>query len=163
MRWTAPPTRREITLVLFSLTIFILSYNLDTSLHFLGLDPVYKQGSYLSRFGLASTSAIASDGRKPLGWQDKLEREVFGDWRWDEGHVAGDGKERSQKKKGTGRYGALWIGRAETGVVDGDVFGNDKAHDVVNWWGNDVPKATLIEHVPGLYTLPIYLFICADI
>jgi hypothetical protein len=148
MRWTAPPTRREVTLVLFSLTVFILSYNLDSSLRLLGFDPIYTDGSYLSRLGLTRSSAIGSDGRKPRGWRDKLEREIFGDWGWDVGHIAGDGKERTQKR-GVGRYGAQWIGRAETGAVEGGVFGNDKAHDVVSWWGNNVPTAKLVKHIPG--------------
>jgi len=148
MRWASPPNRREITLLLFSLTIFILAFNLDTSLRVLGLDPGETQDAVLSRLPGLSTSDIATDGRKPTRWRDKLELEIFGEWGWDEGHVAGDGSERAQRK-GEGRYGAQWVGRAETGVVTGDVFGHDSIKQVVHWWGNDVPQARIIKHIPG--------------
>ena len=37
--WTSPPTRREFTLLAFSLVIFVLSYNLETSLRLAGVSP----------------------------------------------------------------------------------------------------------------------------
>lgn len=49
--WTAPPTRREITLLLFSLTIFVLSYNLEASLAIVGVHPQKLTSSYLSSLG----------------------------------------------------------------------------------------------------------------
>ena len=49
--WTAPPTRREVTLILFSLTIFVLSYNLETSLNLVGVRPQRLQSTYLSSIG----------------------------------------------------------------------------------------------------------------
>ena len=46
-----PPTRREVTLILFSLTVFILSYNLEASLQLVGVKPAKLSGSYLSAIG----------------------------------------------------------------------------------------------------------------
>lgn len=49
--WTAPPTRREVTLLLFSFTIFVLSYNLETSLSLVGVHPHKLKSTYLSSIG----------------------------------------------------------------------------------------------------------------
>jgi hypothetical protein len=147
MTWTAPPDRREITLILFTVSVFIFSYNLDISLRLLGLDPS-TQGAVFSKLGLGGTTAIDKDGRKPLGWRDSLENTVFGDWAWDEGHVAGSGAERSQEK-GTGRYGAQWLGRSETGDVSGDIFGRTSVHDVLDRW-DSVPMTKVVKHTPGV-------------
>lgn len=49
--WTAPPTRREVTLLLFSFTIFVLSYNLETSLSLVGVHPQKLKSTYLSSIG----------------------------------------------------------------------------------------------------------------
>lgn len=49
--WLYPPTRREVTLILFSLTVFILSYNLEASLQLVGVKPAKLSGSYLSAIG----------------------------------------------------------------------------------------------------------------
>lgn len=148
MRWATLPDRREITLLIFCLTVFVFSYNLETSLRLLGLDPVASQGAILSHLGLTTTSVIAPDGRKPDGWRDKLEDEVFGTWNWDEGHVSGDGKGGHQGK-GTGGYGALWAGEAVIGALDRLMFGGESIRDAVNRWGADIPRATLVKHVPG--------------
>jgi|ERR1700722_6017709 len=134
--WLSPPTRREITLVLFSLSIFIFAYNLDVTLS--------PHNAVFRRLGLSSTSVISQDGRRPPGWRDRLEDIIFGDWPWDEGHVSGDGAERAMRK-GSNRYGAQWMGKNETGPVHGE----DIASDVLNRWGDQVPTTTLIKHVPG--------------
>ena len=38
-RWLGPPTRRELTLLVFGLGLFVLSYNLETSLRIVGVSP----------------------------------------------------------------------------------------------------------------------------
>jgi hypothetical protein len=146
MKWTAPPDRREITLVLFSLTVFILSYNLDISLRLLGLDPS-TQRAIFNTLGLGELTVIEKDGRKPLAWRDSLENTISGDWRWDEKHVAGSGAERSQEK-GIGRYGAQWLGRSETGEVSGEVFGEKSVNDGIVHW-DMIPRSTVLQHTPG--------------
>lgn len=148
MRWTAPPDRREITLLLFALTVFTVSYNLDTSIRLLGFDPAATEGAVLSRFGLGGTKLIEKDGRKPAGRRDALEKEIFGDWGWDEGHVAGDGRERSQAK-GTGRHGAVWASTSDTNKVGVNEQVSPTVNDGLKWWNEDLPETVLMKHVPG--------------
>jgi hypothetical protein len=137
--WLSPPTRREITLVLFSLSIFIFAYNLDVTLS--------PHNAVFRKLGLASSSVIGKDGRRPSGWRDRLEDVIFGDWPWDDGHVSGDGSERSMAK-GTNKYDAQWLAKKAT-VVRGKVYGEDTTSDVINRWEDKVPTATLVQHVPG--------------
>jgi hypothetical protein len=145
MHWSSPLGRREIALLIFSLTVFILAYNFDSALHFFGAD--FSSAIFLP-FPPFSTSLISTDGRKPFGWRDRLEREIFGDWEWDEGHIARDRSERS-RAKGHSTYGAIWLGRAETGVVAGEVFGDEAVNGVMRWWGDDVPRTSVLKHTPG--------------
>ncbi|KAF8155884.1 hypothetical protein B0H34DRAFT_715231 [Crassisporium funariophilum] len=151
MRWIAPPEKREITLVLLSLTVYFFAYNIESSMQILGIDPVTTQGVVLSRFGLGKTKAIGRDGRKPAGWRDPLETDIFGDWSWDDGHVAGDVKSRSQSK-GTGRHGATWIGPTEVGAIERKRFGDETVNDALQRWGDDLAQTQLVKHVPG-YTI----------
>jgi hypothetical protein len=91
---------------------------------------------------------IGKDGRRPPGWRDRLEDVIFGEWRWDEGHVSGDGAERSMEKGGN-RYGAQWLERRASVEVSGLVYGEDRANDVIDRWEENVPHTTLVKHVPG--------------
>ena len=49
--WAALPTRRELTLALFALTVFVLSYNLEASLGLVGVRPQKLSSSYLLSIG----------------------------------------------------------------------------------------------------------------
>ena len=150
MRWTAPPDKREIALVFLSLTIYFLAYNVDASLEILGIDPSVARGAVFSRLGLGSR-VIGKDGRKPPGWRDSLETEIFGDWPWDEGHVAGNGDERSQRK-GTGRHGATWTRQGRKDDERGTVHGPLREPTVSNAlqrWGRDLPQTEVVKHVSG--------------
>lgn len=71
MPWSAPPTRRELSLVLFSLTTFVLFYNLESSFTSSG-----------------ETSNKAGDSTS-VNWDDV----IYGNWTWEEKQVA----ENSQK------------------------------------------------------------------
>lgn len=148
MRWTAPPDRREVALVLFSLTVFILSYNIDNSVRLLGFDPEAAHGVLLSTLGFGSSKVISQDGRKPPGWRDALENEIFGSWGWDEGQVAGDGTERSQGK-GVGNHNATWIGREATGPLRGGRFGDTTVNEGFLRWEDDIPQSKIVRHVAG--------------
>lgn len=148
MRWLAPPDRREITLILFSICTYFLAYNFETSLRLFGIDPVASQGAFFRKIGLGKTKLIGNDGRKPPGWRDALETEIFGDWRWDENHIAGDGEERSQSS-GNGRHGATWIGSQAAGDLLGEVFGNITVDQALQVWGEDIPQTMVVKHVPG--------------
>ncbi|KAF8637883.1 hypothetical protein AX17_002506 [Amanita inopinata Kibby_2008] len=151
MKWAAPPDRRELTLLLFSLTVYLISYNIDSSLRLLGFDPVAAQGAVLTRLGFSETQYIGDDGRKPEGWRDSLEEDVYGTWAWDKGHVAGDGLERSQAK-GIGRHGAMWMNKDDVGETTGKFLGETTVDHALGWWKDDIPVTNLVKHVPG-YTI----------
>ncbi|KAJ7269861.1 hypothetical protein C8J57DRAFT_1323746 [Mycena rebaudengoi] len=149
MRWTAPPSRREVSLLIFSLTVFTLAYNIDSSIRLVGL---VRQNSVLKRLGLGGQSAaIGRDGRRVPGARDSLEGLIYGDWAWDPDQVAGDGLERHQGK-GIGRHGAMWIGKRSAGPVTGKSFGYATVDEAFWRWGEDVPRTKLVKHVPG-YTI----------
>ncbi|KAF9450284.1 hypothetical protein P691DRAFT_665614 [Macrolepiota fuliginosa MF-IS2] len=153
----SPPDRRETTLFLFCIAIYILAYNLESSLQLLGVDSVATSGAVFTRIGLGKTRTIGSDGRKPSGWRDKLELAIYGDWGWDEGHVAGNGDERSQRA-GTGRHGATWANRREVGKVAGKLFGEVPVDQALQWWRDDVPETKILKHTAG-YTVLDNVFI----
>ncbi|KAJ7753381.1 hypothetical protein DFH07DRAFT_824297 [Mycena maculata] len=148
MRWTASPTRREISLIIFSLTVFALSYNIDSSIRLVGLT---RQNAVLSRLGLGGRAAIGPDGRRLPGARDALEDFIYGDWAWDAEQIAGDGVERSQAK-GVGRHGAMWVGKREAGPVTSRSLGPMTVDQAFQRWGDDVPHTKLVKHVPG-YTV----------
>ncbi|KAF8800564.1 hypothetical protein BYT27DRAFT_7199682 [Phlegmacium glaucopus] len=154
MRWTAPPEKREIALVLVSLIVYFVAYNFEMSMDFLGIDPVATQRVVFSGFGLGNTQVIGKDGRKPPGWRDALEADVYGDWEWDEGHIALDNLQRSHPK-GSGRHGASWIGKADTSERLSELTVND----ALQRWGGDIPQTQLLKHAPG-YTIldKVYIF-----
>jgi hypothetical protein len=146
MSWKSPPSRRELTLILFSLTVFILFYNLDTSFRLLGVDPVSTQSALLGKLGFRK-SIIGADGRRPPGWRDPLEGEIFGDWAWDEDHVAGSGKEREKAKLKGEVAGAIWLGKDKIQRI----FSESTANDVFVYWGDRIPKTRVVKHVPGTF------------
>ncbi|KAJ2934158.1 hypothetical protein H1R20_g2922, partial [Candolleomyces eurysporus] len=147
MRWTAPPERREIVLVLVSITAYLLAYNIETSLSYVGIDPVAAQGAVFRRIGLGKTKVLGRDGRKPSGWRDSLELEIFGSWAWDQNHIAGDGDERRQTK-GSGRHGAQWIERRVAREFDSERFGEDTINESFRSWKDDIPLVSVVKHVP---------------
>lgn len=156
MTWISPPTRREITLVVLCLTAYLFGYNLDSSFQLLGVDPGATQGAVLSRLGFAKTKYISGDGRKPAGWRDSLEDKIFGKWAWDEGHVAGDGQERSQSR-GTSRHGASWIKIDQLDEAAGHMYGDSTVNKSLTWWQDDIPQTKVIQHVPGLLHRDFFL------
>ncbi|KAG2008231.1 hypothetical protein CC2G_013686 [Coprinopsis cinerea AmutBmut pab1-1] len=149
MRWLSRPERRELILALFSISIYLFAYNLETSLNFVGIDPVAAQGTVLRSLGLGSTKVIGRDGRKPPGWRDELELEIFGSWDWQEGNVAGDGAERNQGK-GSGRHGAQWVRRDTINRLNTrSPQDNESVNNARLWWGDDIPLTQVIKHAPG--------------
>ncbi|KAI0355991.1 hypothetical protein OH77DRAFT_1424283 [Trametes cingulata] len=158
--WTAPPTRREITLLLFSLTIFVLSYNLEASLGIVGVHPQKLTSSYLSSIGLGTKDpGFDPDGRRPKEWRDELETIIAGDWEWREGEVSGVAR-GSAAASGSGRTAMIYnfggsrkVARSSrkedrgvslsTGVTVKDQFIK---------WGKDVPETGVVAHTPG-YTV----------
>ncbi|KZT63320.1 hypothetical protein DAEQUDRAFT_815723 [Daedalea quercina L-15889] len=156
--WLYPPTRREITLVLFSLTVFILSYNLEASLQLVGVRPAKLSGSYLSAIGLGGQDpGYDRDGRRPKEWRDELENMIAGEWEWEEGKAAGVATTSSVGPVGTAAiYNAdasksptFGTGREDRGI--GLTKGVSPREQLVRW-ETKVPVAHAIAHVPG-YTI----------
>lgn len=145
MRWTAPPERREIALVLISLIVYFIAYNFEMSLEFLGIDPVATQRVVFGGLGLGKTQVIGKDGRKPPGWRDALEMDMYGDWKWDEGSVA-DGS----KPNVAGKDSVTWTGKERTR----DRFGELTVNDALQRWERDIPQTQLLKHAPGSCSFP---------
>lgn len=152
MRWMAPLERRELTLILFALTVFFFAFNIDNSIRVLGFDPEAAHGVVSSTLGFGNSKLIGKDGRKLPGWRDGLENDIFGSWGWDEGHIAGDGEERSQVKD-TGKYGALWAGQKETGEVTNKVLGETTVNQGFWRWRDDIPQSKVVQHAPGVLSI----------
>jgi hypothetical protein len=152
----APLERRELMLILFSLIIFSFSFNIDNSIRLLGFDPEAAHGVVSSTLGFGNSKVIGQDGRKLAGWRDSLEDEIFGSWGWDEGHIAGDGAERTQLK-GTGKYGALWAGQKETGDVTNKFLGERTVNEGFWRWRDDIPHSKVVRHAAGVFQSSLVL------
>ncbi|KAI0064387.1 hypothetical protein BV25DRAFT_1898814 [Artomyces pyxidatus] len=165
-QWTSPPTRRELSLLLFCVTIFIIAYNADASLRLVGLD------ASVLPFSSYKPAPIGPDGRRLAPYRDKLEAEIFGEWDWEEGRVAGAKTAEAARlmgKKGkgdvyvhgegvTGRE-AMWlqgVGEGKYGLEEG--MGTTNVNDDFVRWGEDVPRTTLVQHIPGFTILDNVLF-----
>ena len=149
MGWFSPPDRREITLLLFCLVVYLLAYNIEISLHLLGVDSVATSGALFSRIGLGKTRALARDGRKPNGWRDALELQIFGDWIWDQGHIAGDSDQQAQKIGTDHQYGAAWASKAQVRQMADDVLGDLSVNQALQQWRDSPPQTKVLKHVPG--------------
>ncbi|KAJ6588930.1 hypothetical protein B0H19DRAFT_1013958 [Mycena capillaripes] len=146
MRWTSPPTRREISLIIFSLTVFALSYNIDSSIRLVGAQRLRRLG-----LGGGGRTAIGPDGRRAPAARDALEKKIYGDWAWDAEDIAGDGLERSQVK-GVGRHGAMWVGKRDVGALTSRSLGESTVDQAFWRWEDALPRTKLMKHVPG-YTV----------
>jgi hypothetical protein len=135
-KWTAPPSRREFTLLLCAFTIFIISYNLNSSLNIIGLAP----GASLKKLGLGSDPGLDPDGRRPESFRDDAENLIFGDWDWVEGQVAGV-PAGSQKEKAT-------VQRQKQFHHIPPNVNNQKVE-----WTEKHPRSVLVKHTPGWWSL----------
>jgi hypothetical protein len=157
--WTSPPTRRELTLLLFCLTVFVVAYNVGTSFRLIGIDT-----SPLLPFS-SRPAPIGSDGRRAEGYRDRLENEIFGEWDWDPGHIAGVKEAESARLlhgkslghpdayiRGDGRSGeqAMWLqGVGEGRFVLAEGSESTSVNDGFMRWGEEVPRTELRQHIPG--------------
>jgi hypothetical protein len=132
MRWLAPPDKREIALVLISLIVYFLAYNFEMSVEFLGIDPVKTHRVVFGGLGLKTL--IGKDGRKPPGWRDNLEMDVYGDWDWDEGRTASESQ--------PGKYAGSWKKKDKK-------YGELTVNDALQRWEEDIPQTQLLKHAPG--------------
>ncbi|KAF9805454.1 hypothetical protein IEO21_09047 [Rhodonia placenta] len=157
--WVYPPTRRELTLLLFALTVFVISYNLESSLRLAGVSRAKMSSSYLSSIGLGTQDpGLDPDGRRPQEWRDELENLIVGEWSWEEGKVAA---------VEPGHSGAAVSGAAIYNVESGSTVGRDAGKDdrgvgVTKGvspsdqflrWEDQVPRASALVHVPGAFAV----------
>ncbi|PPQ99250.1 hypothetical protein CVT24_009295 [Panaeolus cyanescens] len=156
-RWTAPPERREIVLVLVSILVYLMAYNLESSLDYLGVDPSATKGVILSSMGLGATKDLGVDGRKPAGYRDQLEEEIYGSWNWDEDHVAGEGNERNHEI-GSDRHGAFWKEYHETEADLRRKAMWSTVDNALQRWQDNIPQTKLLRHAPG-FTIMENVFI----
>jgi hypothetical protein len=147
-------------------TVFIVAFNATTTLRLMGLD--------LSSLTLLSSSSaqIGLDGRRLEGYRDRLENEIFGEWEWEPGHIAGVKDAESSRLlhgrphghpdayvRGEGKSGeeAMWLlGLGEGRYINGEGLGSTSVNDEFVRWGEDVPRTELRQHAPG--TSPLLCF-----
>ncbi|KAF9239881.1 hypothetical protein BU15DRAFT_87881 [Melanogaster broomeanus] len=129
MPWYSPPSRREISLALFSITIFTLFYNLETSFSHFGF----------SQEEVAVASQVGGTNSTPGSWRDHWETEIYGDWTWEEQQVAKNAQRNRVKEAKSGASVSL---RPQ-------LFGTVGVNDGFVDWGDEIPTTSLIEHVPG--------------
>ncbi|KAH8113857.1 hypothetical protein DFH11DRAFT_1878110 [Phellopilus nigrolimitatus] len=73
-------TRRELTLLLFALAVFVVAYNLDAARARLAPTPAL---SFSARALLGVQDLLSADGRRRAPYVDPLERAILGDWEVD--------------------------------------------------------------------------------
>lgn len=120
--------RREITLVLFSVMIFLVFYNFDATSDFLA-NPNLP--------GMSSNPT--ADGG--------LDMDIYGDWVSDEKHIS---SVHEQQEKEDASEGDIWlktdrIPEAQKQVI----FGNIGVNDGFMHWGKHIPETRIVKHVAG--------------
>ncbi|KAG1833257.1 hypothetical protein DFJ58DRAFT_228111 [Suillus subalutaceus] len=121
-------SRREITLVLFSVMIFLVFYNFDATSDF---------------FANPNLPGIFSNPTADGG----LDMDIYGDWVSDERRISSVHK---QQEKGDTSEGDIWlktdrIPEAQKQVI----FGNIGVNDGFMHWGTDMPETRIVKHVAG--------------
>ncbi|KAJ3716808.1 hypothetical protein DFJ43DRAFT_1006600 [Lentinula guzmanii] len=162
MRWLAPPTRRELTLVLFCATVFTLAYNLENSLRFVGFDAFSTRGALLTRFGFTPANTIVGtvlqDGRKTEEWRDELDDMII--WndevnnlhpQWKDSDVDYGSIDAGQPL-GVGPHSAMWISKARLEELWPNRLAVKSVQEGFWRWNDDVPRTKLVRHFPG-YTV----------
>lgn len=119
------PNRREVTLVLFSVMIFVIFYNFDAT------------------FDLANTlsgSSAAGDG---------IDTDIYGDWVSEDIHVSSIHKQQEEKEVNADDE-TVWIKSDIIPEVQKQViFGNTYVNDGFLKWDLDIPQTKLVKHAPG--------------
>lgn len=125
------PNRREVTLILFSVMIFVLFYNFEAT------------------FDLYSNSKLATAFSKPSAAGGSIDTDIYGDWVSEDIHVSNSHKQQEEKEENADED-AVWIksdfvSEAQKQVI----FGNTNVNDGFTNWGLDVPQTQLVKHVAG--------------
>ncbi|KAG1748268.1 uncharacterized protein EDB91DRAFT_1047900 [Suillus paluster] len=125
-----PPNRREFTLVLFSVTIFVVFYNFEATFD------LFAPGT-----SLLNPSADSSG----------LEMDIFGDWKSDEAHISSVHKQQEEMEDNAD--GDIWIKDLVSEAQKQVIFGNINVNDGFMHWGSDVPQTQVMKHVAGFSIL----------
>ncbi|KAI6019818.1 hypothetical protein F5J12DRAFT_813448 [Pisolithus orientalis] len=134
MTWYSLPTRREISLILFSLTIFVLFYNLESS---------FRQLRALQGW-VAQGVSKESGSAASVNWEEEL----YGDWTLEELEVAKNAEARHQESVNSST--SLWGSRAQASTNSHpEIYGTVGVNDGYVHWGEELPTTTVVKHVPG--------------
>lgn len=134
MVWYSPPSRREVSLVLFSLTTFTLFYNLESSFTSDGL-------SLTSQSNHKGANSANSD------WDEV----IYGNWTWEEEQVAENA--RKQAKNNTVIPVSLHP----------QIFGSVGVNEGILDWGDEVPTTMVLKHAPGALGIGLSCSLCSDV
>ncbi|KAJ3828257.1 hypothetical protein EV361DRAFT_505639 [Lentinula raphanica] len=178
MRWFAPPTRRELTLLLFCSTVFTLAYNFENSLRFVGFDAYPSRRALLTRFGFQPTNSLLGtllkDGKKAEEWRDDLDDTII--WndeenpmhpQWKDSDVDYGSIEQGQAL-GVGPHSAMWISQAKLERLWPNRLAEKSVREGFWRWNDDVPTTKFVRHLPGytvldqLIIFKNYIYIVTD-
>lgn len=138
MPWYSPPTRREISLIFFSLTVFVLFYNLESS---------FTSSPLSGKWPTSQANSKGAGAKKD--WDDV----IYGDWTWEEVQVAENAQKQALDKP---KFAVAASFRPQ-------VFGSVGVNDGILDWGDDVPTTTVLKHVPGAWRVSIYFVRCLGV
>ncbi|KAJ3882812.1 hypothetical protein F5051DRAFT_244319 [Lentinula edodes] len=172
MRWLAPPTRRELTLLLFCSTVFTLAYNFENTLRYVGFDAYSTRGAILTRFGFTSANTVVAtllkDGRKVGDLRDHTDNTII--WNGEDnkiikiyseskGEYVEYGTIEAGQQLGVGAHSAMWISQARLEKLWPNRLTAKSVKEGFWRWNGDVPRTKLIRHLPGYTVLdqPIVL------
>jgi hypothetical protein len=119
MPWHSPPNRREVALALFSLTTFVLFYNLETS--------------FTSRTTEANNKSADSSS---VNWDEV----IYGNWTRQEQLVAENAQKHPLLEESSDPTAVSFHAH---------VFGSVGVNDGILDWGDEIPTTTVLKHVPG--------------
>ncbi|KAG2156820.1 uncharacterized protein EDB93DRAFT_1247012 [Suillus bovinus] len=121
-------SRREITLVLFSVMIFLVFYNFDAT------SDIFSNPNLP---GISSNPTV--DG--------SLDMDIYGDWVSDDRRISSVHKQ--QEKEGASE-GDVWLKTERVSEAQKQViFGNIGVNDGFMRWGEDIPETRIVKHVAG--------------
>ncbi|KAF8830697.1 hypothetical protein HHX47_DHR2001029 [Lentinula edodes] len=165
MRWLAPPTRRELTLLLFCSTVFTLAYNFENTLRYVGFDAYSTRGALLTRFGFTPANTVVGtllgDGRKVGDLRDQMDNIII--WNGEDnkiikiyseskGAYVEYGTIEAGQPLGVGAHSAMWISQARLEELWPNRLAAKSVKEGFWRWNEDVPRTKLIRHLPG-YTV----------
>ena len=141
--WLALPDRRELTLLIFSLTVFTLAFNFSSSIKHAATPSVL-----LNHLGFGTSRLVGTDGRRLLRYRDTLENFIYGEFEWERHHIAGHGFERTQQL-GVGDHNATWASSDDYAILTHNAEKRAAGGQGFWTWGNDIPTSTMVKHTPG--------------